>query len=77
MDPGKQISICPDKFPKNFNFFKQFHKHIWIFQGNFLKISIFQANFRKIEILFRQFYFFPFSRQKLAIYSYLWANYFA
>ena len=40
------------------------------------KFRFFQANFRKISIFFRQFHKkFWFSRQKLAIHSYFWANY--
>jgi len=45
VDLGQQISIFPGKFPKNFDFFKQFNQK------------------------------FDFARQKLAIYSYFWANY--
>src|SRR6218665_1754424 len=44
----KQISISTGKFPKNFNFFRQFYKRISSFAGKFPKISIFSGN-KKID----------------------------
>src|SRR6218665_1762578 len=56
----------PGKFPKNVNFLRQFHKTKFDFPGKFTK------NFD----FFRQFHKnIRFSRQKLAIYSFFWANY--
>src|SRR6218665_339199 len=47
-----------------------------IFPGKFPKISIFSVNFTQEIRFFRQFHKqFIFSRQKLLIYSYFWANY--
>src|SRR6218665_999125 len=43
VDPGKKNSISTGKFPKNFNFFRQFYKRISSFAGKFPKILIFQA----------------------------------
>src|SRR6218665_2038082 len=60
----QKISISTGKFPRNFNFFRQFYKRISSFAGKFPKILIFQA-IKK----------FDFPSKKLSIYSYLWANY--
>src|SRR6218665_423761 len=38
-----KISISTDKFPKNFNFFRQFYKRILSFPGKFPEILILQA----------------------------------
>src|SRR6218665_2230076 len=43
VDPGKK-SISTGKFPKNFNFFRQFYKRISSFAGKFPKILIFSGN---------------------------------
>src|SRR6218665_34014 len=65
VDPGQKISLFTGKFPKNFDFFRQFHKSRF-FQANFRKISIFSGNF--ITNL-------DFPGKKLDIYSYFWENY--
>src|SRR6218665_716660 len=39
----KKILISTGKFPKNFNFFRQFYKRISSFPGKFPKMLIFQA----------------------------------
>src|SRR6218665_2787284 len=100
----KNFHLFQSKFPKNFNFFRQFHKKfrfsekipkISIFSGNFTKkfdflghftksfdflrkfakICIFSGNLKK-SIFSRQISEkFRFSRHKLAICSYFWANY--
>src|SRR6218665_405069 len=44
VDPGQKISISTGKFPKNFNFFRQFYKRISSFAGKFPKILIFSGN---------------------------------
>src|SRR6218665_1897212 len=44
----KKISIFTGKFPKNFNFFRQFYKRISSFAGKFPKILIFSGN-KKID----------------------------
>src|SRR6218665_2754240 len=44
VDPGKTISISTGKFPKNFNFFRQFYKRMSSFAGKFPKILIFSDN---------------------------------
>ena len=63
---SRKMSIIPGKFLKNFKFFQA---HLW-------KISIFSGNFSNNFDFFRQFLKnFDFSRQKLLIYSYFWANY--
>src|SRR6218665_1267636 len=46
----KQISISTGKFPKIFNFFRQFYKRISSFAGKFPKILIFSGN-KKIDFL--------------------------
>src|SRR6218665_3439796 len=43
VDPGQKISISTGKFPKNFNFFRQFKK-ISSFASKFPKILIFSGN---------------------------------
>src|SRR6218665_919812 len=48
VDPGQKISIPTGKFPKNFNFFRQFYKRISSFPGKFPKILIFSGN-KKID----------------------------
>src|SRR6218665_2332638 len=60
----KKNSIFTDKFPIKVDFCRKFHKKI-DFPGKFPKTFDF----------FRQLKKNLFSRQKLAIYSYLWANY--
>src|SRR6218665_1978160 len=45
----KQISISTGKFPKNFNFFRQFYKRISSFAGKFPKIFIFFRQLKKID----------------------------
>src|SRR6218665_3411541 len=40
----KKILISTGKFPKNFNFFRQFYKRISSFAGKFPKILIFSGN---------------------------------
>src|SRR6218665_3980327 len=62
---AKIISIFPGKFRRNFDFSRQIFKKFRFFQANFKKISIFSGNLKQIQ----------FSRQKLLIYSYFWANY--
>jgi len=37
VDPGKKIRFFPVKFPKNFDYFREFYKTISIFQGKFPK----------------------------------------
>src|SRR6218665_2994275 len=44
----KKISIFRGKFPKNFNFFRQFYKRISSFAGKLPKILIFSGN-KKID----------------------------
>src|SRR6218665_1556973 len=44
VDPGQKISISTDKFPKNFNFFRQFYKRISSFAGKFPRILNFSGN---------------------------------
>src|SRR6218665_3865572 len=62
---GKMISDdATEKFPKNFNFFRQFYKRISSFAGKFPKILIFSGNYKNSI----------FQAKKLSIYSYLWAN---
>src|SRR6218665_2592575 len=48
VDPGKKNSIYTGKFPKNFNFFRQFYKRISSFAGKFPKLFIFSGN-KKID----------------------------
>src|SRR6218665_3363880 len=50
-------------------------KKIRFFHANFRQISIFSGNFTKVSI-FSNLKISRFSRQKLAIYSYFWANYY-
>ena len=61
-----KISIFPGKFLRNFDLFQAISKIISIVPGNLSKNFIFSGNLRKNR----------FSRQKLLIYSYFWANYF-
>src|SRR6218665_3856130 len=42
---GSKISISTGKFPKNFNFFRQFYKRISSFPDKFPKILIFSGNY--------------------------------
>jgi len=60
----REISTFFKQLKKNFDFSRQIFEKFWFFQANFRKISIFQAILKK----------FRFSRQKLLIYSYFWAN---
>src|SRR6218665_2086 len=48
VDPGKKISISTGKFPKNFNFFRQFYKRISSFPGKIPKILIFFLGLKKL-----------------------------
>src|SRR6218665_2041515 len=50
VDPGQKISIPTGKFPKNFNFFRQFYKRISSFAGKFPKILIFFQAIKKNSI---------------------------
>src|SRR6218665_3582509 len=43
VDPGQKISISTGKFPKNFNFSRNFIKEYRVFQANFRKFLFFQA----------------------------------
>src|SRR6218665_3346636 len=43
VNPGQNISISTGKFPKNFNFFRQFYKRISSFPGKFPIFLVFQA----------------------------------
>src|SRR6218665_1515486 len=61
----KKILISTGKFPKNFNFFRQFYKRISSFAGKFPKFFYF----------FRQLKKFDFLSKKLSIYSYHWPSY--
>ena len=45
---GLKKSIFPGKFPKNFNFLRQFHQKMPILQTNFRKFSTFSGNFTNI-----------------------------
>jgi len=85
MDPGKKNPFSRQIFEK-FRFLQAISQKISDFPGKFLKISIFsrqifekfrffQANFQKISIFSGNFFTFRFSRQKLLIYCYFWANY--
>src|SRR6218665_1842664 len=57
---SRKISIFSGKFLKNFNFSGKIVKNFDSFPAKFQKILISSGNFKK----------FPFSRQKLLIYSY-------
>src|SRR6218665_1619196 len=46
VDPGQKMSLSTGKFPKNFNFFRQFYKRISSFAGKFPKILIFSGNYK-------------------------------
>src|SRR6218665_69502 len=63
----REISICPGKFSKNFEFFWQISEKFRFFQANFHKISNFYGKFSKNFDFFRQFHKkFRFSWQKIA-----------
>src|SRR6218665_960463 len=64
-----------ENFKKISTFLGNFTKKRRFFKANFRKLLIFKENFLKFSIFFRQFNKkIRFSRQKLAIYSYFWAN---
>src|SRR6218665_2071040 len=44
-----KILNFPGKFPRYFDFFRQFYKKFRFFQANFRKFSIFSGNLKKIN----------------------------
>ena|SRR6218665_328788 len=72
---NKKVDFFKANFQKISTFSGNFTKKRRFFKANFRKLLIFKENFLKFSIFFRQFNKkIRFSRQKLAIYSYFWAN---